>query len=726
MTSPRLHRRLLRAAVSLLALYVLYLVAGNVFLNTSIGRDVVNRKPEKFRMEWEGGLTLWPGQVTLRGIRLEGLARNIAWDVQAEAARGRIALWPLLRKELRFPWIDADQVTGGARRIAPREEVPATVTRAGGWQLRFDRIGSDSLVRGHFGNWVVAGKGRAGFGFLKRTRGGPMEILPSTGSFEQARVTVSDELLLHDARIDVAFAIASHLSRDAPGMKKFALLDGTLAVDGRSAALQAVVRGDGGYDFSTQPGDGELQAKLALVRGRVQPGSTLEWNAPLIAIDARGARHDNALALSLEADPRGGLHLLAKLPETDAKLLSLDADLRVDDNTLPLDGEWKDRLRTLDGKLRGRWHFRSLDWLARLFIGARWLDLDGHGTVEADVLLEQGHLLAGSVVRVPQVDASARVLGNHIHGVARAEAVIDRDADGRERTRMDLAMARFEVSPESDRSRPYVTGQNLEINLVGDRELARMRETLQGRVRFRDAHIPDLRAYNRYLPNAEVQFGGGSGRLAGDLRLDGDGEVGAGTLRVDGKRTQLVVAGVRLTGDVVVDGRLRGGDLQAGNLDLSGTSVQLRNVSFVERDGRTQGGWWGTLDVGGGHVEWRRPATVRGRIDARMKDVGFLLALFSDRGGYPAWIGKLVDSGQARMQGQLLWQGDTLVLDRMHAANDRLVVDARMRLQGQNQTGDLYAKWGVLGVGVELQGGERKLHLRNAREWYDSRPHLLR
>src|SRR5690606_12355197 len=54
----RLPRRLAWAAVALLALYALYLVAGNAFLHSRAARDLVNRKPEKFRMEWAGGHTL--------------------------------------------------------------------------------------------------------------------------------------------------------------------------------------------------------------------------------------------------------------------------------------------------------------------------------------------------------------------------------------------------------------------------------------------------------------------------------------------------------------------------------------------------------------------------------------------------------------------------------------------------------------------------------------------
>ena len=45
------------ATAALLLLYALYLVAGNLFLNTSLGPSAVNRKPEKFQMQWASGST---------------------------------------------------------------------------------------------------------------------------------------------------------------------------------------------------------------------------------------------------------------------------------------------------------------------------------------------------------------------------------------------------------------------------------------------------------------------------------------------------------------------------------------------------------------------------------------------------------------------------------------------------------------------------------------------
>src|SRR5690606_4157152 len=117
--------------------------------------DLTNRKPEKFRMDWEGGHTLWPGWVVLREVRMSGHVRRTLWSVQAQRASGRIALLPLLARQIRVPWVDADAVTGSVSRA--QSERPRPDYRPGGWTLRMDRIASDSIRGGEVFGWKISG-----------------------------------------------------------------------------------------------------------------------------------------------------------------------------------------------------------------------------------------------------------------------------------------------------------------------------------------------------------------------------------------------------------------------------------------------------------------------------------------------------------------------------------------------------------------------------------------
>ena len=109
-----------RSAIVLFAIYAAYLIAGNVFINTPIGEWTANRRPEKFHIEWGPGLTWWPGRVAVWDVRMGGQAGSTKWTVQADRARGRVAIWPLLHKEVRVPDVVASGVTGSVDTIGER------------------------------------------------------------------------------------------------------------------------------------------------------------------------------------------------------------------------------------------------------------------------------------------------------------------------------------------------------------------------------------------------------------------------------------------------------------------------------------------------------------------------------------------------------------------------------------------------------------------------------
>ncbi|MCL7714913.1 hypothetical protein [Stenotrophomonas mori] len=713
-------RALRLAGLLLVACYALYLLAGNVFLNSRIGHDLLNRKPEAFTLDWSGGRTYWPGRVTLHAVRMGGHVRRVQWSTRAETVRGRIALWPLLRRELRVPWVEADGVSGSVGR-APHER-PAPPPRPGGWILDFPRIATDSLRAATLDGWQLAGEGRAEVGFVKQLRGGPMELRPSSLWFEALQVRHGDTAWLRGTTLSATAAMPRHVGTEHPGLAKLDLVDATLELRGTTVGLQSTLDAEGRYGFAVQPGEGRLQAALALRQGALARDGRLQLRLPLLSVDAGGGRVANQLDLQLAVDD--GLRLRATLPDLDGRHPSLDAHLDLPGTTLPLT-DWRPRLVAASGAVRAHGHLPSIGAVVALFAEADWMGLEGSGTVDADLRLEDGRLVDGSRLEVTDVAAHADVLGNHFSGKGRARAVIANDAAGQPQSRLEVVMDAFSAAPARTPERPYFSGERLRLETVSDARLERMAESMQARLRFERARIPDLTLFNPYLPNDTLRFAGGNGLLSGDLRLDGDGDVGQGTLRVEGRQVRLAVSGMQLRGDVAVDARLRRGNLHKGEFELGDSRASVRNVAFTEPGGTTHSGWWATLAIDRGRAEWKTPSSASGSLQVWMRDVGFLLAMFADRTDLPRWTARVVDAGEARLSGTWLWKDTRLVLDRAHAENARFAVDARLALEGPRQRGDLYLKWGVLGVGVELRDGKRTYHLRGARQWYDSQPRLL-
>jgi hypothetical protein len=185
-------------AIGVAAAYGIYLLVGNALLNSDYGHTVANRMPENFVASWGSAWTLYPDQLRANDVRLAGDVRHTVWSVQADSVRGRFALLPLLTREVRVLVLVANGVSGGATRI-DAERVP-TAPRPGGWTLRFDDVLAETVRYAYFNSLVLEGRGHARAGFVKQTRGGPMEVLPSTVCFEHGVIFLEGARLAWDSR----------------------------------------------------------------------------------------------------------------------------------------------------------------------------------------------------------------------------------------------------------------------------------------------------------------------------------------------------------------------------------------------------------------------------------------------------------------------------------------------------------------------------------------------
>jgi hypothetical protein len=710
------HRWLRRTLWTLLVCYGAYVVLGNVYLNTALGPWSINRKPDKFAMHWDRALTWWPGEVVLWKVSMRGHVGRTVWTLQAGKASGHVALTALLRKEVRIPRLHASDVTGDVRHV--EDEMPAPVPRPGGWLLNFPSITSDSIHGGRFHALTLEGDGEAHIGFTKRLRGGPAELLESTAKFQHARLLHDGDALLQDARLDARFAMPPVTRAQAVGIDKLRFARFGVKIDADTPGLAARQDQAGKLELVLQPGKGHVQGSLTLANAALQPGGVLSLRLPVVITDTRGQVHDSTLTTQLSVDQ--DLHLKAGMPAQVDGVLALDADLAVDGTQIPL----KD-LRTLlprtSGRVAGQWQFSSLKWITSLFVDVPWLSLEGAGRVEGDVTLKHGVLAPGSRVDVPRVQAQADMLGQRVTGTASARAQLKAAAHGRTRSIVDLAMTEFSVAALDDLKRPYIRGNDLKLHTESDPDLSRARESLWANASFQNARVPDLRAYNRFLPNDHLRFEGGAGTLSGTLVLDAAGNAGNGRVRIAGRGAAVNVAGIAMRSDVDVDLKLQRADLARQRFHVDGSTAALKNVSFAQAD-NTRSGWWVQVDLPRAQLGAAdKRMAVQGEVVARMKDVGFLLDLFSRDRDYPKWMVRLVDAGNVQARAKVRWQQRDLVVDGIDASNDRFDLLGRFQLKDRAKPqGDLYARWGVLGTAVELRGGHHQFHVVGARRWYDA------
>ncbi len=712
------HRRTLRGVGWALALiYGLYLLAANIFLNTSLSSLAFNQKPERFHIEWRSAFSLYPGHIHARGIRVGGHARTTRWSATSTGADGRIKLLPLLARRLSFGTIYAREVQVGVDRVAsdlmPSPPRTAAALARGPWELHFDAISTASLQRIRVGDWVVEGTGDARFGLDKVLRSGPVEVTPSTLHMPAASVRRGALVLAREALVVLDLEMAPNTRRQAQGYDKVRFVDAHLKVDGRAPGLGVRENAQGTLALASSAQDGRLQVDLVVSRGALQPGGTLRWNAP-VTLDSASASAQG-YRLQVDADVHNeGVAVHARVPPRPGREDAIDLRLQVAERRM-LRPDPEALLQKASGRLQGRWHFATLRWLNPL-LSDGWLRLDGAADVVADLQLRDGRLVPGSHAELLNGEVQADVFDTVASGQASARAMVEEG-----RTQVHFLVSRFALAPRAARQQPYVQGRDLALHLTASGQLSEFRESMQARVRFAGARIPDLRGYNRSLPAESLQFEGGTGTLGADLVLDAHGQLLNGELQLRAQRADVRFGPSRVLGDLTLDSRLVRAEGGPRRFSIESLKLALDNVQVGDPALRAAP-WWARLDFKGGQLHWGQPITLQGDASVVMKDASALLGLYAERSAFPKWVGKLIDEGQANATARVRLDRDAITIQNLHARNERVELDAQLRVaQGKSQ-GVLYARWGVLGLGVETGGAKRRLHLIGARQWYDGLP----
>ncbi|QLC68536.1 hypothetical protein [Xanthomonas campestris] len=620
----------------------------------------------------------------------------------------------------------ASTATAATATTQPAARSTRSQTHSPAWTLQFDRIVAEQAHALTLRQLQIAGDGQLQFGLFKQLRGGPIEVFPSRAVFEHATLHWAGTELLRNGQLRMEASIARHTAAQARGLAVLQLTDALIGVRGDTAALEVTRDAQGKTRLKTRAGQGRADGELRWARGELQPGSHLQWRTPL----HDGTRTPNALlgelAAQLQVDQ--DMRLRVSMPEPADAGLTLDADLRVQGRRLPLQAP-RNLLPRTSGHARMHWQLASLSWIPALFPGVDWLTLEGDGLVDADLRIVRGQLAAGSRLQVPRVTARVGVMEHAIEGQASADLRVEADAAGHLLPSLALRMQQFSIAHRTALARPFVQGRDLRLDLqtrADARTLASLRDTTSAHLVFTNARVPDLRAYNRYLPQQQLRFDGGSGALSGDLQIEPGGRIGKGGLRIAARAARLQFAGLALRGDVDANLRLQRGDLRAENFRLDASQINLRNVGFTGPDGQRRDGWWARIVLDDTHMHWHAPVGVDGRVRIDVRDLAFLMAIYARDRSLPNWMVRVVDAGQAQLTARVHWQGDEVIVDRLQAHNARYQVDARLRLRGTQRSGSLLARWGVLSAAVGLRNDTPEWHLLRAAEWYRAQPDLLR
>ncbi len=326
-TAARRSSRPLRLAVLAAVLVeLLYVVGANLFLNSDWGQSKLNRRPEKLAMQWQVVWTLVPGLVHFEGLELRGRARRASW--RARLSRGRLYIWlpSLFNRHLRL-------LSGAA--TGSSVEVDSALPPAGsrperrkrGWRISIDRLDLADVERLRFGRYRIEGAGRLRGAASFEVRG-PMAFEFTELSFHDARILAAGVMAADSLTLDAVLDVEETTIGDTTIADLLAGASGDIELVAEASNLGFLTAYLGRFPWIDIDGIGHLAVDLEMTDGWLAPGSSLDFEGPMISASYLGFRASGAGRVRGRV-PEGAGHVLL-----EAELDSYGVERRADGEQL--------------------------------------------------------------------------------------------------------------------------------------------------------------------------------------------------------------------------------------------------------------------------------------------------------------------------------------------------------------------------------------------------------
>lgn len=316
--SRRLVRWLVVIVVVVAALELLYLAAANALLSGDRLSRLVNKKPEKTRIEWTGARTWLPGVVTVEGFSITGQTKKVQWYLEADRVRARISLLRLPFKTLRLRAVRAENLDVRLRHRLDAQtaagETPSVVRFAEhfpeipgltnppepkpedlyppkakktkrGWTIDLGGVKADGAVRVAVDRIRLEGEGSVAGAMVYKLRDSIL-IRHADLGLGSTSLVIDSELASDDLTIDASTRWRRFAAKGAKPPEIFGGISGRIAIAGNLHAKASVpIQLVPGLPIS---GTGHLDTILHLRDGRLMPGSTYSLESERFTVGLLG------------------------------------------------------------------------------------------------------------------------------------------------------------------------------------------------------------------------------------------------------------------------------------------------------------------------------------------------------------------------------------------------------------------------------------------------------
>lgn len=303
---PSLRKRIRRVIVVLVGVWIVYVAAVHIALRSDFVRDAINRKPDRFFMEWQAGTSLFPGFFRLKGVSFLGQGTRSIYYGRLDDVRFHVRLIPLVSKS-----VEIVRFTG--RGIEFRLSKPGNGTNTSPDELRFQptipglekvpvrtaprripgppswKIAGRVTLRGIEQVWIY-GDRLVGPGSLDahldmrvngefRVRAEPLDFPAATFLHEGTMAATNLAMRVDLEMGPVDFHVASF-----KGARFLDYFSAELTAKGQLGTVRMLRQQLGSHDYLDFGGGGAMDARIQLSRGLFEVGSSLSIEAPSLRL----------------------------------------------------------------------------------------------------------------------------------------------------------------------------------------------------------------------------------------------------------------------------------------------------------------------------------------------------------------------------------------------------------------------------------------------------------
>lgn len=550
----------------------------------------------------------------------------------------------------------------------------------------------------------------------------PQEILEATLNFTDATLYDEDRLLLVDAAIQLA--ASSPLDPETALEEASAILRWQTARLPDISVLQNYLG-----TILPDPAPLQLVSGQGISRGRLAISSTQLNGEVYLAgesLTTRWQRGEQAGTLTSDMQ----LALPIRQANIDGSSLDIsgtrlswqvaDADQpseRLESMLVLTDGRFQRRDDIPSGQFALEGSVQRLGFLNAFLPTAHGLAIAGEGQLFAQGAFRDNRLLAPTRLRVNANQLEVTFLDYLANGRGELTAQLD----SAEQAQLSLGIPRFVLSRQGDDS-PHLEGRHFALTTQTERFSdvleSPLPEHFTTRIAMPITEVPDFTRYNRYLPaEAGVTLQGGQASLASEWLLEGVNAQGEITLRAFG--ADMALLDQRLRGDLHLYLHLTDGNLETRHFTADDSFLRLENVSRQSESGAADAGWWVQLSMLDAQLAWGDPIRLSSQLGLEMRDTGLLARLFLARARDSDWLGRLLNVRNIKGTSQLTISGEQISLQDLALTGGPLLLLSDITLADHSADGALYARLGLVGLGVELENSEPTLRVIQPRRWFD-------